>query len=293
MRVMVIVRASKSSEAGELPGTELLAEMGNYCEELARAGVMLAGEGLQPSSKGARVRFSGSDRTVIDGPFAETKELIAGFWIWKVESMEEAISWARRCPNPMPEDSDLEIRPIFEADDLGEAFTPELREQEAATRARSLGLPSPSFQDGPELLLAGLAESYDEDSRAGIPRLWERIAPDLGTIPGQVGDDAFGACWNAAPDCTFDYLAGVAVSSAEGLPDGFKTLQVDARRYAVFPHPGHVSGLPGTIEAIWTRWAPDCGLRLSADAPCLERYSNEYDPASGMGGMEIWIPLED
>jgi hypothetical protein len=136
MRVMVMVKATPESEAGELPSERLLAEMGAYNEELVRAGVMLAGEGLQPSAKGARVRFSGKDRTVTDGPFAETKELVAGFWLWQVNSLEDAIEWVKRCPNPMEGESEIEIRPIFEADDFGEAFTPELREQEERLRAQ-------------------------------------------------------------------------------------------------------------------------------------------------------------
>ncbi|MEO8751548.1 MAG: YciI family protein [Casimicrobiaceae bacterium] len=131
MRFMVIVKATKDSEAGMLPAEKLLAEMGKYNEELVKAGIMLAGEGLQPSSKGARVRFSGTTRTVVDGPFAETKELIAGFWLWQVKSKEEAIEWVKRCPNPMPTDSEIEIRQVFEAEDFGAEFTPELREQEA------------------------------------------------------------------------------------------------------------------------------------------------------------------
>lgn len=134
MRFMVIVKASKDSEAGVMPGTELLAAMGKYNEELVKAGIMQAGEGLHPSSKGARVRFSGKKRTVIDGPFAETKELIAGYWIWQCKSLAEAIEWAKRCPNPMPGDSDLEIRQIFEAEDFGAEFTPELREKEERLR---------------------------------------------------------------------------------------------------------------------------------------------------------------
>ncbi len=137
MRVMVIVKASKESEAGEMPSTELLTAMGNYNEELVKAGIMLSGDGLHPSSKGKRVRFSGKDRQVIDGPFAETKELIAGFWIWQVKSMDEAIEWLKRCPNPMNEETDVEIRPIFEADDFGAEFTPELREQEERLRAET------------------------------------------------------------------------------------------------------------------------------------------------------------
>lgn len=133
MRVMVIVKADKESEAGAMPTEEMLTQMGKYNEELVEAGVMLAGEGLQPSSKGVRVKFSGDKRTVTDGPFAETKELIAGFWLWKVESMEDAVEWLKRAP--FDEGAELEIRPIFEADDFGEAFTPELREQEDRLRA--------------------------------------------------------------------------------------------------------------------------------------------------------------
>jgi hypothetical protein len=136
MRVMVIVKASKNSEAGVMPSQRLLAEMGRFNEELVGAGIMVAGEGLHPSSKGKRVRFSGGNRTVIDGPFAETKELVAGYWIWQVSSMEEALDWVRRCPDPMPgEEAEIEIRPLFEADDFGEEFTPELRAQEERLRA--------------------------------------------------------------------------------------------------------------------------------------------------------------
>jgi hypothetical protein len=130
MRFMVIVKATQDSEAGVMPSEELLTAMGKFNEDLVKAGVMLAGEGLHPSSRGARVRFNGPKRTVIDGPFAETKELIAGFWLWQCRSMDEAIEWAKRCPNPMPGESDLEIRQVFEAEDFGDEFTPELREQE-------------------------------------------------------------------------------------------------------------------------------------------------------------------
>jgi len=137
MRFMVIVKASKDSEAGKMPSQELMTAMGQYNEELVKAGIMLAGEGLQPSSKGARVRFSGDRRTVIDGPFAETKELVAGFWLWQVKSKEEAIEWVKRCPNPMPgTEAEIEIRQVFESEDFGEEFTPELREQEDRLRAR-------------------------------------------------------------------------------------------------------------------------------------------------------------
>ena len=136
MRFMILVKASKDSEAGVMPSQQLLTEMGRFNEELAKAGVMLAGEGLQPSSKGARVKFSGSKRSVIDGPFAETKELIAGFWLWQVKSKEEAIEWVKRCPNPHDGESEIEIRQVFEAEDFGAEFTPELREQEERLHAQ-------------------------------------------------------------------------------------------------------------------------------------------------------------
>ena len=137
MRFMMIVKASKDSEAGKMPSEELLAAMGRYNEELAQAGALLAGEGLHPSSRGARVRFSGDRRTVVEGPFAPAEDLIAGFWLIQANSIEEAIGWAKRCPNPMEGDSDIEIRQVFEADDFGEAFTPELREQEERLRAQT------------------------------------------------------------------------------------------------------------------------------------------------------------
>ena len=137
MRFMVMVKATKDSEAGVLPDKKLLADMGKFNEELMKAGVLLAGEGLQPSSKGARVRFSGAKRTVIDGPFAETKELVAGFWLWQVKSKEDAIEWVKRCPNPFPgTESEIEIRQVFEAEDFGAEFTPELRAQEERIRAQ-------------------------------------------------------------------------------------------------------------------------------------------------------------
>ncbi len=136
MRVMVMIKANKDTEAGVMPSEELLAAMGTFNEELVKAGVMLAGEGLQASAKGARVRFSGNKRTVIDGPFAESKELIAGFWLWQVKSMDEAIEWVKRCPNPTGDESEIEIRQVFEAEDFGAEFTPELRAQEERLRAQ-------------------------------------------------------------------------------------------------------------------------------------------------------------
>jgi hypothetical protein len=135
MRVMVMVKATPDSEAGKMPRAELFEEMGRFNEELVKAGIMLAGDGLHQSTKGKRVAFSGKKRTVIDGPFAETKELVAGFWIWQVRSMEEAVEWVKKCPNPMEEDSEIEIRRVFEADDFGDAFTPEARARDEALRA--------------------------------------------------------------------------------------------------------------------------------------------------------------
>jgi hypothetical protein len=144
MRFMVVVKATKNSEAGILPGKDLLADMGRFNDELVKAGVMLAGEGLHPSSKGARVKFAGGKRTVVDGPFAETKEVIAGFWLWQCKSLQEAIEWVKRCPDPMPgEESEIEIRQVYEAEDFGAEFTPELRAQEARLRAQAAELAKP------------------------------------------------------------------------------------------------------------------------------------------------------
>ena len=137
MKVMVLVKATRDSEAGVMPNEQLLTAMGKYNAELVKAGILLAAEGLHPSSKGVRVRFSGTQRTVIDGPFTETKELVAGFWLWQVQSMEEAIAWVKRCPNPMPGESEIEMRPVFEVDDFGEALTPELREKADRIRAET------------------------------------------------------------------------------------------------------------------------------------------------------------
>jgi hypothetical protein len=137
MRVIVMVKATKSSEAGEMPDQKMLSEMGKYNEELVKAGIMLAGEGLHPSSRGKRVRFSGTQRSVIDGPFTETKELIAGFWLWQVKSMDEAVEWLKRCPNPHNEMTDVEIRPVFETEDFGAEMTPELRAQEERIREQT------------------------------------------------------------------------------------------------------------------------------------------------------------
>ena len=291
MKVFVIVKATKGSEAGEMPSTELLTAMGEYNQQLVSAGIMIDGAGLTPSSRGARVRFSGMNRTVIDGPFSETKELIAGFWVWKVKSLQEAIDWVKRCPNPMMEDSDIEIRPYMEVEDFGEAFTPELQEQEAALRATGLGLNSPTFQVCPDLEIAGLNQSYTTETRIGIPQQWARFVPRAGSIPGMKSPVCFGVCWNTKTDCSFDYLTGVEISSSENLPADFQSLKLNSRRYAVFAHNGHVSAIPKTIDTIWTRWAPDCGLKI-ASTPCFERYTSEFNPGTGMGGMEIWIPLE-
>jgi hypothetical protein len=137
MRVLVMVKATADSESGAMPSEQMFAEMGRFNEELVQAGILLAAEGLHPSAKGVRVRFSGSSRSVVDGPFAETKELVAGFWLWQVRSMDEAIEWVRRCPNPMPGDSEIEIRPVFEAEDFGPEFTARVREQEQRLRERT------------------------------------------------------------------------------------------------------------------------------------------------------------
>lgn len=291
MKVLIIVKATKASEACEMPSTELLTAMGNYNEELVNAGIMLDGAGLTPSSQGARVRFSGANRTVMNGPFAETKELIAGFWVWNVKSLQEAIEWVKKCPNPMMEDSDIEIRPYFESEDFGESFTPELREQEAAIRAATLGLNAPTFQVCEERQIAGINMSYSMENRSGIPQQWASFvsrAHELNAIDPAV---MYGICWNTKPSTEFDYLTGAQVHDTSHLPAGMISIKVAGLRYAVFAHTGHVSLLPKTIDSIWTKWVPECGLPISA-APCFELYTQDFNPSTGMGGMEIWIPLE-
>jgi predicted transcriptional regulator YdeE len=293
MKVMVMVKASKASEAGAMPSQQLLTEMGKFNEELVKAGILLAAEGLHPSSKGVRVRFSGKDRTVMDGPFTETKELVAGFWIWQVKSMDEAIAWVKRCPNPMESESDVEIRPLFAPEDFGPALTPELKAQEEQICAavQSSALDPPRLEDGRALLIAGMNKAYTFETRSQIPAQWERFAPQMGRIPGQVGTTSYGVCWNYRPGSGFDYLSGVEVSEGALLPKELSHVRIPAGRYAVFTHRGHVSTIAQTLDAIWTKWLPSSGHQ-AADAPCFERYGNEFDPQAGTGGFEIWVALK-
>jgi predicted transcriptional regulator YdeE len=288
MKVMVMVKATKDSEAGVMPTQQLLTEMGKFNEELAKAGILLAGEGLKPSSKAVRVHFSGKNRSVIDGPFAETKELVAGYWLWQVKSMEEAIEWVKRCPNPMNEDSDIDIRPVFSPEDFGEAFTPELQEQE---RRAFAAVEAPRFENHGEMLIAGSNETYTFETRNNIPTQWNGFAPNIGRVPGQVGKSSYGVCWNFKPGVGFDYLTGVEVSSTSGLPAGFSHVPLPAARYAIFTHRQHVSAIGQKLDAIWQKWLPNSGYQATG-APCFERYTEEFNPQTGMGGTEIWIPIK-
>lgn len=292
MKVMVFVKATRSSEAGELPSAELLQAMGQFNEELAAAGIILAGEGLRPSSEGVRVNFSGTSRTVMDGPFTETKELVAGYWLWQVDSLQQAIDWVKRCPNPMPEDSVIEIRPLYSPEDFGEMFTQDLMEQEAAVKAQILGLHAPRFQDSPAMKIAGLLDSYSRDRRAQIPVQWERFVPYLGKIPGQIDGDSYGVTVRMGPDCEIDYLTGVAILDAADLPEGFTSIDLAPQRYAVFTHSGHVMEIEELFGKIWSEWVPDAPVRATREVPCFERYTPEFNPETGLGGMEIWIPLQ-
>ena len=290
MKVMVIVKASKDSEAGKLPSQQLLAAMGKFNEELVRAGVMLDGEGLQPSSKGVRVAFHGKERSVINGPFAETKELVAGFWVWKVKSMAEAIEWLKRCPNPHDEPCEVEIRPFFSPEDFAPVLTPEILEHEANVRALAMGLGEVRYEAAGDLLVAGFNSTYDHESRKNIPVQWTRFAPHLGKVPGQVGNTSYGVCWNYKGDCDFDYLCGVEVAESAKLPPDFVRVAVPARRYAIVTHVGHISTFPKTMDKVWAQWIPESGLK-TAKAPCFERYTDKFDPKTGEGAVEIWIPL--
>lgn len=292
MKVMVMVKATKSSEAGEMPTQELLEAMTSYNEELVAAGIMQGGEGLHPSSAGFRVRFSGRDRSVIDGPFAETKELVAGYWLWQVKSMEEAIEWVKRCPNPMTEDSEIEIRRIFEAEDFGEAYTPELAAREEAMRNEVEGyhLQAPRWEVGRERLIAGLQARFTAETRVEIPKLWERFDQLRSKLSNTVGAEAFGVC-RACDEQGFEYLAGVEVKAGAELPEGVESMLLPAQRYAIFTHHGPAPELSHTFNAIHSKWLPNSGHR-PAQAPSFERYTKEFDPQTLSGGIEVWVPIE-
>lgn len=294
MKVMVIVKASKESEAGVMPTEEQLREMGNFNEALVKAGIMLSGDGLYPSSTGARIRFSGKERTVINGPFAETKELIAGFWIWQVKSMEEAIEWVKRCPNPMNGDSEIEVRRVFATEDFAaQDPTGEVRAQEERLiqEMESYRLDSPRFETTKDMVIAGLSRNYTMESRTQIPELWGRFAPWLGRIPTQQGKATFGVCYGDFKDGSFEYMAGVEVQNIADLPSGFTHLRLSPQRYAIFNHGKHVSKISETMDAIYRKWLPNSGLQ-AADAPAFEKYTEEFCPDKGIGGIEIWVPVK-
>jgi AraC family transcriptional regulator len=315
MKVIVFVKATPESEAGVMPTEELLTAMGKFNEELVDAGIMLAGEGLKPSSAGARVHFSGTKRTVIDGPFSETKELVAGFWIWQVTSLAEAIEWVKRCPNPMLSDSDIDIRPIYSAEDFGELLTPELRKQEdrlrEATEKLAAGDPTPAtptsseqqhgsavatkldpprFEQGSEMRIAGLSATYTLETRKNIPAQWERFQRFEKTIPGRIGEASYGVTSNFDGTNSFDYLCGVEVDETNDLPDGLTRIRVPAQRYAVFTYRGPVSGIEAAFESIWRQWLPTSGCR-TVKTPCVECYSKDFDPTTNQGTVEFWIPI--
>lgn len=288
MKVMVIVKATASSEAGQMPSVELLEAMGKFNEELAEAGIMLAGEGLKPSSLGARVRFSGSQRLVTDGPFAETNELVAGYWIWQVSSMDQAIEWVKRCPNPMPEDSEIEIRPVYGMEDFAETMTEDAAASHNAALATTLGLSPPRYEHGKPLTLTGTELHYRFEERSNIPAQWQQFM-DILSEQWPAAGDTFGVCTRMDND-GFDYMCAVEPAAQMTAPDSFTQLQIPAQFYAVFPHEGHVSELPELIDKIWSEWLPQSGLK-AVTAPSFERYTERFNPQTGTGGMELWLPV--
>ncbi|WP_437204111.1 GyrI-like domain-containing protein [Planctomicrobium sp. SH664] len=293
MKVMVIVKATKDSEAGVFPSQQLIVDMGNYNEQLVKAGIMLSGDGLQPSSAGARVYFKGPQRTVVDGPFTETKELVAGFWIWRVKSMEEAIEWALKCPNPHNEDCHIEIRPCYSGDDYAEwDETGEMVAQENRLRAEVFGLSAPRYEQAGELRIAGSNARYTAQTRVNIPSQWEKFAPHIGYVPGQVGGmTAYGVIWNGNERGEFDYLCGVEISGTEALPQEMTSVQLSPQKYVVFTHEQHISKIHDTLQAIWNDWIPDSALKV-VHGPWFEKYTEAFNPETGYGGTEIWIPVE-
>lgn len=290
MKVMVIVKATASSEGGTPPSAELLEAMTQYNEALVNAGIILSGDGLKPSKEGVRVHFSGNNRSVSDGPFTETKELIAGYWLWRVNSMDEAIEWVKKCPNPMPEDSEIEIRPLFEPEDFGEAFTPELREREATLVAQSVGLNPPSFETGNKKSIVGIEQNYTFETRSNITQQWESFISIINNIDSQNSGITYGIC-TSMKENGFSYLSGVEASNDAQTPENMVRIELPPQRYAVFTHTQHVSLIAETIDKIWGQWLPNCPLK-AAEGPSFERYTPEFDSQSGMNGIEIWIPIE-
>lgn len=298
MKVIVMIKANEKSEAGVLPSEKYMAEMGKYNEELVNAGIMLAGEGLHPSSKGKRIMFSGDFTTVTDGPFAETKEIIAGFWMWRVKSMDEAVEWAKKIPAPPIEEQTegevgiVEIRQVFEAEDFGEAFTPELMEHEAGLRAQTIGLNKPRYEDRNAMTIAGIKNRYNMDNRMNISSQWQNFFSLIDSVPGKVNPSTYGVSFNQDSDCSFDYISGVEVSHADHLPEQFDSVTIPASRYAVFTHSAHVSSITDTIDKILNQWMPDCELKI-VDTLSFICHKDEFNRLTGMGGVEIWIPIQN
>jgi len=293
MKLMVIVKATKRYEAGLPLDEKSLSELKSYNELLTKEGILVSKEELLPSSKGVRMQFNGPEPVVSNGPFTELNELVAAYWIWRVKSMDEALDWAKRCPSSKSTDFALELRPMLD----GESPVPaavnvsNLHEKEAAKRAEALGLGSPKFENGHELLIAGMNQSYMFVSRVHIPSQWQRFMPQVGRIPGRVGQTTYGVCSTFRSDGGFEYLSGVEVSQTDGIPADFSTVKLPGQRYAVFTHSDHVSSIAKTIDTIWNKWFPESGLK-HVEAPCFERYTEAFNPQTGMGGMEIWIPIQ-
>lgn len=296
MKVMVFVKATPDSEAGIMPTEQLLTDMMKFNEELVNAGVLLGGEGLKPTSQAKRVHFSGTNRTVIDGPFAETKEIVAGYWLWQVKSLDEAVEWVKRCPNPMFTESDIDIRPVYEMEDFGELATPEVvaQEQRLFAEGEKLAKLVPRFETGKAMTVAGLQGHYTAQTRDRIPQQWQKFGPYIGKVPGQVGVDSYGVALNgtvAGDHCEFDYLCGVEVNDGAKLPAEFRTVKIPAGKYVVFTHDESVATLDQKFELITTKWLPNSG-RTAAKSPWFERYTPAFNPQTLSGGIELWIPLE-
>ncbi len=291
MKVLVIVKASKDSEAGKMPSSELISAMGKFNEELIKAGLFEMGAGLTASSHGARVKFAGSERTVIDGPFPETKELIAGFWIWNVKSMAEAIDWVRRCPNPHLDEGIVELRPFMGPECFGDSLTGEVAEQDAAVRALALGLGEIRYDTGRPMVMTGLAGSFTVQTAAKIPDLWMQFAPHIAKIPGVAhADVCYGVSFNQTREGSFDYLCGQEIAESAATPTNFTRLNIPGGRYVVVTHQGHISKLPETVGKMWREWLPETALK-PAQSPWYERYDERWIPATGEGPVELWLPL--
>ena len=248
--------------------------------DLNERGQYLGASPLEPVALATSVRVRDGKRLVTDGPFAETREQLGGFFLIEAKDLDEAIDIASRIPGARK--GTVEVRPVLALAGLPEP---------AAGAAQSSAIAPARIEQGRDLLIAGLQSSYTNESRVSIPLQWQRFGAFLGRVPGQVGQASYGVCWSGDGQCDVEYLTGVEVKEAVGLPSEFQQVRLPARRYAIFEHREHISTIGATLDAIWSQWRPSSGDQCDAKSPWFERYDERFNPQTGAGVTEIWIPL--